>query len=249
MSVRCLLDVRNVHKSYGARKALAGVSLSVTAGEFVALLGPNGAGKTTLFQLLSGLFVADSGVIEMLGHDIRKTPTAALAGIGLVFQQATLDPDLSVMANLKFHTRLHGLSAKHSRERIDTELQRLELSERAGDLVRSLSGGNRRKIELVRALLHQPAVLLMDEATVGLDPASRQQLVNYVRELCKQRDVGILWSTHLVDEADTADRVIVLNQGNVLQQGSPAELIASAGTDDLASAFLKLTANQSEVAA
>ena len=235
------LQIRDVVKSYASRKALAGITLQVEAGQFVALLGPNGAGKTTLFQLLSGLFVADSGYIEVLGCNIQQRPTVALAGIGVVFQQATLDLDLSVLANLKFHARLHGMPARLSQQRIEQELTRLELYERRHDSVRALSGGNRRKIELARALLHDPAVLLMDEATVGLDPASRHQLLEYVQSLCQERGVGVLWATHLVDEADKAQRVVVLHHGHILYQGIPSELIQQRGTDSLAAAFLEMT--------
>ncbi len=236
-----VLYVASVSKFYGTRKALDDVSLQVSAGEFVALLGPNGAGKTTLFQLLSGLFVADRGEIHIRGHDIRKTPIAALAGMGVVFQQTTLDLDLTVRANLLFHCRLHGLNKQRARARIDEELQRLELVERARDPVRNLSGGNRRKIELARALLHDPQALLMDEATVGLDPGSRTSLVRYVHELCVTRGVGVLWATHLVDEAEQADRVLVLHQGRLLASGHPAELVERTATGSLSEAFLSMT--------
>ncbi|MDX1605249.1 MAG: ABC transporter ATP-binding protein [Candidatus Competibacterales bacterium] len=243
------LAVADVSKSYGARKALDGVSLSVERGCFVALLGPNGAGKTTLFQLLSGLFVADAGRISVLDRDLRQQSVATLAAIGIVFQQPTLDLDLSVRANLRFHARLHGIGGQRARERIDAELARLGLSDRASEPARSLSGGNRRKLELARALLHEPAVLLMDEATVGLDPASRRQLLDYVRQLCRERGVGVLWATHLVDEAETADRVVVLHHGRVLRQGTPAELVAAEGAPDLAEAFLALTGTSGREAA
>jgi ABC-2 type transport system ATP-binding protein len=221
-----VLGVTAASKSYGPRKALDNVTLDVGGGEFVALLGPNGAGKTTLFQLLSGLFVADSGDIHIRGYDIRHDPIAALAGMGVVFQQATLDLDLTVRANLLFHTRLHGLQAERADARITEELRRLGLEDRAGEPCRSLSGGNRRKIELARALLHDPKVLLMDEATVGLDPASRTSLVKYVHELCGARHMGVLWATHLVDEAETADRVLVLHKGRLLAEGPPSKLLA-----------------------
>ena len=236
-----ILAVEQVSKSYGPRKALDKVDLGVDGGEFVALLGPNGAGKTTLFQLLSGLFVADDGRITVLGQDIRHSPVMALSGIGIVFQQPTVDLDLSVRANLRFHARLHGMAGERAKARIEEELQRLELTDRADDLARSLSGGNRRRVELARALVHDPAVLLMDEATVGLDPASRRQLLEYVLELRRSRGVGVLWATHLVDEAEVADRVVVLHQGHVLREGTPVELVAQTGASNLAEAFLSLT--------
>jgi ABC-2 type transport system ATP-binding protein len=235
------LDVREVVKSYGPRKALKGVSLAVQPGEFVALLGPNGAGKSTLFQLLSGLFTADSGQIRVCGQDMADSPIPALAQLGVVFQQATLDLDLTVAANLRFHARLHGIGGKQARERIDTELTRLGLIERAGDSCRALSGGNRRKVELARALLHTPGVLLMDEATVGLDPESRQSLLTYVRELCQTRNMAVLWATHLVDEAADADHVFVLEQGQLLASGTPADIQQNQGCASLLEAFLQLT--------
>ncbi len=238
-----LLAATDVRKSYGPRPALAGVDLTVRRGEFVALLGPNGAGKSTLFQLLSGLFVADAGRIEVLGHDIGRAPVPALAGLGIVFQQPTLDLDLSVEANLRFHGRLHGLGGRRLRARIAEELARQGLAERAQEPARALSGGNRRKVELARALLHGPVLLLMDEATVGLDPASRRQLLDQVLALRRARGVGVLWATHLVDEAEAADRAVVLHRGRVLAEGTPAALRQAAGAPDLAAAFLALTAD------
>ena len=235
-----LLSVRGVSKSYGARPALKGVDLEVRAGEFVALLGPNGAGKSTLFQLLTGLFNADAGEVRVCGQDMRVAPVRALGRIGVVFQQMTLDMDLSVEANLVFHARLHGIGGAQAKARIADALARLGLAERRGDRVRELSGGNRRKVELARALVHQPSVLLMDEATVGLDPASRRHLLDEVLGL-RASGVGVLWASHLVDEAEGADRVLVLHKGKLLARGTPAELVAASGCATLAEAFLKMT--------
>ena len=235
------LEVRGLVKSYGRLKALDEVNLAVAEGEFVGLLGPNGAGKTTLFQILSGLFVADGGSVHVLGHDIRRSATAALAGIGVVFQQPTLDLDLSVLANLRFSARMHGMPRVRRRERIETELERLGLDEVANAPARTLSGGNRRRVELARALVHEPSVLLMDEATVGLDPASRRQLLDYVLELRLERGVGVLWATHLVDEVERADRVVILHRGRVLDAGSPGEIVARAGAESIGEAFLAMT--------
>lgn len=240
-----VLEVERVGKFYGPRKALDQVSLSVGAGEFVALLGPNGAGKSTLFQLASGLFVADAGRIRVEGRDMRKDAVGALAGIGVVFQQSTLDLDLSVRANLRFHARLQGMRAARAASRIREELQRLEISDRSDDKCRSLSGGIRRRVELARALLHDPRLLLMDEATVGLDPASRSGLLAYVHGLCADRGLGVLWATHLVDEAEAADRVVVLHRGRLVCEGTPAELLRQTAASSLAGAFLQLTATTS----
>jgi len=235
------LAISRVAKSYGKLRALAGVSLRVDAGEFVALLGPNGAGKTTLFQLLSGLFTPDAGDIEVMGHDMRADAVPALAGLGIVFQQPTLDLELSVGANLMFHAGLHGLPAAQAKPRIAADLERLGLAARAGDPVRALSGGQRRRVELARALLHEPSLLLMDEPTVGLDPASRRELLALVRRLRDQRALAVLWATHLCDEAALADRVVVLHRGEKLRDAPPAALVAEAGAADLEAAFLALT--------
>jgi ABC-2 type transport system ATP-binding protein len=242
--MEAVLRCHEVSKRYGRTQALDAVSLAVAPGEMVALLGPNGAGKTTLFQLLTGLYVADSGSVEVLGADMRREPVRALAHLGVVFQQPALDLNLSVRASLRFHADLHGLRASVSRPRIDDLLQRFGLSELAGKPARELSGGNRRKVELVRALLHEPRLLLMDEATVGLDPASRSQLLEEVVRARAERALGVLWATHLVDEAERAQRVVVLHKGKALWDGDARALCAQQGEGTLQGAFLKLTGGQ-----
>jgi ABC-2 type transport system ATP-binding protein len=234
-----LLD--NVVKTYGPIRAVDGVTLKAHAGEFIALLGPNGAGKTTLFQLLSGLFVPDSGHIEIMGHDMLRDPVPALAKLGIVFQQPTLDLELTVTGNLLFHAGLHGIPRAVAKSRINTELARLDLADRARDKTIQLSGGNRRRIELTRALLHEPRVLLMDEATVGLDPASRSDLLKLILTMRAERSVAVLWATHLCDEVLNADRVIVLHRGKVLADMTPAQLIARTGAATVEQAFLAMT--------
>ncbi|HMK79431.1 MAG TPA: ABC transporter ATP-binding protein [Xanthobacteraceae bacterium] len=234
-----LLD--GVVKTYGAIRAVDGVNLKASAGEFIALLGPNGAGKTTLFQLLSGLFVPDAGRIEIMGYDMRRDPVPALALLGIVFQQPTLDLELSVTGNLLFHAGLHGIPRAVAKTRIERELERLGLTERAHDKAAQLSGGNRRRVELARALLHEPRVLLMDEATVGLDPASRSDLLKLMLSLRAERAVAVLWATHLCDEVPDADRVVVLHHGKVLADTSPARLVADAGAATIEEAFLAMT--------
>ncbi len=237
-----LLD--NVVKTYGSIRALDGVSLRASAGEFIALLGPNGAGKTTLFQLLSGLYVPDSGRIEIVGQDMLRHPVPALAMLGIVFQQPTLDLELSVTGNLLFHAGLHGIPRAIARKRIENELARLGLAERAHDKTVQLSGGNRRMVELARALLHDPRVLLMDEPTVGLDPASRSDLLKLILSLRTDRSVAVLWATHLCDEVSGADRVIVLHRGKVLADTTPGRLVADCGVTTVEQAFLAMTGPQ-----
>lgn len=238
------LLLENVVKTYGSIRAVDGVTFSARPGEFIALLGPNGAGKTTLFQLLSGLFVPDAGRIEIMGQDMRRNPVPALAMLGIVFQQSTLDLELTVTGNLLFHAGLHGIPRATAKKRIAAELARLGLADRAHDKTAQLSGGNRRRVELARALLHDPRVLLMDEATVGLDPASRSDLLKLLLSMRTERSVAVLWATHLCDEVSGADRVIVLHHGKVLADTTPARLIADAGVSTVERAFLAMTGPQ-----
>ncbi len=235
-----IISLQKVYKSYGKVKALNDVSFELQHG-FYALLGSNGAGKSTLFQLLTGLFVPDSGSIEIVGIDLSRQLTKALAHIGVVFQQSALDLGLTVQANLSFHGRLHGLSTHEIKERSAIELERLGMQDTAKKACKTLSGGNRRKVELARALLTEPKVLLMDEATVGLDPASRDLLLNYVQQLCTERKITTLWATHLIDEAENAKQVLVLNKGKLLAQATSRELQDRTQTDSLLNAFLQLS--------
>ena len=235
------LVIDKLSKHFGARRAVDAVSFAVHAGEFVALLGPNGAGKSTLFQILSGLFVADGGSAHVMGHDIGREPIKALAELSIVFQQPALDLDLTVAANLRFQTDLHGIARAEAQQRITHWLQRFNLTERANEACRNLSGGTRRKVELARALLSQPQLLLMDEATVGIDPAARAAILADVQALCRERAMGVLWATHLVDEAEAADRIVVMAAGTVRFDGNAKTLIKQASQDTLLDAFLHLT--------
>jgi ABC-2 type transport system ATP-binding protein len=239
--VSVAVAVRGLEKRYGERLALAGLSVTLNAGEWVALLGPNGAGKSTLFQVLTGLFAADQGDVEVTGRSLRESPVAALRQIGVVFQQMSLDLDMTVRANLRFHAALHGLRGAVAGERITQDCAARGLGADLNRLVRELSGGNRRKVELVRALLHRPAVLLMDEPTVGLDPKSRRELLAAIRADVQQRGSTVLWATHLVEEAEAADRVLVLHKGKLLADGTPAAVTAALGGPTLEDAFLKAT--------
>ncbi len=235
------LVIRELAKAFGTRRAVDDVSFAVAPGEFVALLGPNGAGKSTLFQILSGLFIADAGHALVAGHDIGVEPIAALKDLSIVFQQPALDLDLSVTANMQFQCDLHGIARTEAKRRITHWQQRFGLSERANEPCRQLSGGMRRKVELARALLSEPQLLLMDEATVGIDPASRAAILADVKALCRERGMGVLWATHLVDEAEAADRIVVMAAGKVRFDGKAAELVKLNGHASLLDAFLDLT--------
>ena len=236
-----MLKLRQLTQRYGPRVALNALSLVIAPGTFVVLLGPNGAGKSTLFQVLTGLFAADEGDVEVAGLPMRSDACRALAHIGVVFQQQSLDLDLSVARNLQFHADLQGLPRDVAARRIALDTARWGLAADLGRRVRELSGGSRRKVELVRALLHRPDLLLMDEATVGLDPESRHELTAALREAVRERGVTVLWATHLVSEAECADRVLVLHRGRLLADGTPAEVTVALGGPSLEAAFIHAT--------
>jgi ABC-2 type transport system ATP-binding protein len=235
------LAVAQVSHSFGSFRALDDVSIAVASGSFTVLLGQNGAGKTTLFSLITRLYNNRSGAIHVYGFDVRRSASAALARIGAVFQQRSLDLDLTVGQNMHYHAALHGISRREAASRIRIELTRQDLLDRISSKVRQLSGGQMRRVELAQALLHQPRLLLLDEPTVGLDIGSRQSLVDHVRHLCRTEAIGVLWATHLIDEIGPEDQVIILHKGRVLAQGDVAAVIAEAGATDIREAFTKLT--------
>ncbi|GFE64221.1 ABC transporter ATP-binding protein [Litoreibacter roseus] len=232
------LRVRDLSFSYGTKQALRHVSFEIETGDFCALLGPNGAGKSTLFGLLTRLFTVPNGEIEIAGDSLRASPLIALKSLGIVFQQTTLDLDLSVRQNLSYFAALHGLSGKPARTRIDGALARLNMLERADEKVRALNGGHRRRAEIARALIHQPTVLLLDEPTVGLDAAARASITEHVHALCTEQSITVLWATHLTDEVKPEDRLLILHEGAVLADGRAKTI---AGDLPLADRFLEMT--------
>jgi ABC-2 type transport system ATP-binding protein len=241
------LDVAGVSHSYGKKRALDDVTFSIRPATFAVLLGLNGAGKTTLFSLISHLYDTRHGAICIFGHDIRRTPGEALRRLGIVFQARTLDLDLSVYQNLSYHASLHGMGSKEAHSRIDAVLATVEMSGRLHDKARSLSGGQMRRIEIARALLHRPPLLLLDEATVGLDVQSRAGILANIRGLVKKEGISAFWATHLIDEVDDSDHVVVLVEGSVAANAGVKEVIRSTGTKTIAEAFSSL--NQKAMAA
>ncbi len=235
------LAVEGVSHAYGARQALEDVTFTLAPATFAVLLGLNGAGKSTLFSLVTRLYGTRRGHIRIFGHDVARTPGAALRLLGVVFQARTLDLDLSLMQNLMYHAALHGIPGREARPRARALLERIALADRAKDKVRNLSGGQMRRVEIVRALLHRPRLLVLDEPTVGLDIRSRADMLAHVRQLVADNGTSVLWATHLIDEVADGDQVIVLHKGRVLARGRAAQVMAEAGAPDMRAAFARLT--------
>ena len=235
-----VLRLEGVRKSYGRLEALKGIDLVMGESEVVGLLGPNGAGKSTLFQIAAGLFVPDAGTVELFGLGYKRHAGAILPRLGVVFQTRSLDLDMTVAANLKFHGGLFGLSGATLRERITDVTELLEIAPLVKKPVRTLSGGNQRRVEIARALLNQPDLLLMDEPSVGLDATTRRMLVAHMQVVRERRGTSILWATHLVEEVAGADRIVMIKAGQVIDGGTPAELIARTGAADLTEAYIAL---------
>ncbi len=241
MNVSPTLLIEDLSFSYSHKKALDKVNFVIQPGECTVLLGPNGAGKSTLFSLITRLYDTRQGRIELCGFDIKKQTRNALARLGVVFQQATLDMDLTVMQNLRYHTALHGMGRKLANQRIQQELERLNMYERRFEKVRQLNGGHRRRVEIARSLLHKPSLLLLDEPTVGLDVPSRQALVEYVHQLVADEKLAVLWASHLIDEIYANDHVIILHKGQIKAKGTIAEVLAYTHATQIKEAFYKLT--------
>ena len=243
------LALERVSFRYGVHQALRNVSFEVFPGQFTALLGPNGAGKTTLFSLITRLYVTRDGTIRIEGQNVRTAGSRALAPLGVVFQQPALDLDLTVRQNLRYFASLQGLSRHDADERMMGALQDLRMVERVDEKVRALNGGHRRRVEIARALLHEPRVLLLDEATVGLDVPTREAIVAHVHALARERGLAVLWATHLIDEIKPDDDLIVLHRGEIVARGNVDHVIKASGAPDLSKAFQKLIqADASEMA-
>lgn len=226
-----MIQVQNLTHRYGDRIALSNVSFEVKKGEIFGLLGPNGGGKSTLFRILSTMMVPTEGHALIAGFDVESNPAEVRRHVGVVFQTQSLDKALTVEENLRAQGHLHGLSGAILRDRMERAMEQLGLSDRRKDLVEALSGGLRRRVEIAKALLHQPQVLLMDEASTGLDPAARRDLSKNVENLRESHGVTILLTTHILEEADKCDRLILLHQGKIVSHGSPKELRSSIGGD------------------
>jgi len=234
------LQIKNVSHKFGEFKALKNVSIKIDSGDFTVLLGLNGAGKTTLYSLITRLYNNNSGSIKIHNFDVREESSDALKNIGVVFQQPTLDLDLSVEENLHYHSSLHGLSFADAKERIEEEIRRIDLTEKLKNKVRSLSGGQRRRVEIARSLLHKPKLLLLDEPTVGLDIGSRQMILKHVKSLCKKGQLAVLWATHLIDEIDKGEKVVIIHRGEIIESGDVIKIVKKTKQKNIRDAFNKL---------
>jgi len=241
-----VLSVQNVSYWYGTKQALDDVSFDVYPGRVTALLGPNGAGKTTLFSLITRLFDAPTGRIEIDGRAASDWGFKVLGPLGVVFQQPTLDLDLSVKQNLRYFAALRGLDRHEADMRMDKALTSLDMHERIGEKVRALNGGHRRRVEIARALLHSPKLLLLDEPTIGLDDPTREAIVRHIHDLAVDDNIGVLWATHLFDEVESKDDLVVIDKGRVVARGDVAAVEKETGSDSLAEAFRRLTGHRVE---
>ena len=226
-----MIQVQDLTHRYGDRVALSNVSFEVKKGEIFGLLGPNGGGKSTLFRILSTMMAPTSGRALIAGSDVVRDAAAVRRQVGVVFQSQSLDKALTVDENLRAQGHLHGLSGAELGDRMARAVERLGLADRRKELVETLSGGLRRRVEIAKALLHRPQVLLMDEASSGLDPAARRELSRHIESLRSAEGVTILLTTHILEEADRCDRLALLHQGNIVAAGTPAELRAPIGGD------------------
>jgi ABC-2 type transport system ATP-binding protein len=225
------VEVEDVRHVYGDREALGGVSFSVARGEMFALLGPNGGGKTTLFKILSTLMPPTSGVVRLWSRDLSRESLLVRRRLGVVFQHPSLDHKLTVLENLRHHGHLYGLAGSELQRRAHAMLARVSLTDRASDLVETLSGGLQRRVELAKGLLHEPDILVLDEPNTGLDPAARRDFMNYLQHLCEQDGVTILLTTHFMEDAERCDRVGILHEGKLVALGAPDALKQSIGGD------------------
>lgn len=234
------LTIDGVSHFFGATQALRDVSFTIPHSGFCALLGPNGAGKTTLVSLITRLYARQAGRIAVFGSDLENDPGAALKHLGVVFQHRSLDLDLTIMQNLHYQGALHGLSAARTRERAAEEIERIGLSDKADTALRKLSGGQMRRVEIARALLHRPSMLLLDEPTVGLDPGTRQDIHRHILSL-RDQGVAILWCTHLLDEVVPDSQLVILHQGKVLADDVASKVCERTGAGTIEAAFEALT--------
>lgn len=237
-----IIEVKNLTKKFGTFTAVDGISFDVAKGERFAFLGPNGAGKSTTIKMLTTLLHPTSGSIAIDGKDPVADPDAVRHAFGIVFQDPSLDDDLTAAENMEFHGRLYGVPAKIRRERIEELLKFVDLHDRKDDFVKNFSGGMKRRLEIARGLLHHPKIIFLDEPTLGLDPQTRNRMWEYLHKLNREEGITVFFTTHYMEEADrNANRIAVMDRGTIIALATGDELKAETGTSSLEDAFLKLT--------
>ncbi len=237
-----IIEVRNLVKTFGQIKAVDNVSFDVEKGDIFAFLGPNGAGKTTTIKMLTTLLTPTGGGIQVNGHDVSRARDAVRKSFGIIFQDPSLDDELTAYENMDFHGVLYGLDRDLRQKRIEELMTFVELWDRRDNLVKTFSGGMKRRLEIARGLLHHPKILFMDEPTLGLDPQTRNHIWTYIEGLNKKEGITVFFTTHYMQEAEkAASKVAVIDHGQVVKQGTVAEIKASAGAATLEDAFIKLT--------
>ena len=237
-----IIEVKNLKKTFDGFKAVDDVSFSVGKGEIFAFLGPNGAGKSTTIKMLTTLLSPTEGEIKMNGYNPEENSHEARRSFGIVFQDPSLDDELTAYENMEFHGVLYDVPKKVRRERIQELLEFVELWDRKDSLVKEFSGGMKRRLEIARGLLHHPKILFLDEPTIGLDPQTRNHMWNYLLELNKKEGITVFFTTHYMEEAEkVAQRIAVIDHGKIIETGTTEELLSRTNTTSLEEAFLSLT--------
>jgi len=225
-----MIEIVSLSHSYGGNVVLKNLSLSIKQGEFFGILGPNGAGKSTLINILITLIERGSGNVSIAGIDIDADPMAIRTRLGVVFQDSTLDERLTARENLYFHSKLYGIPTQEINARVSDALNAIGLGDRAGELVMNLSGGMKRRLEIARAFIHRPSILILDEPTTGLDPQSRKMIWERMRQLNHESGTTIVLSTHYIEEAENCNRIAIIDQGEIIAIGSPDEIRVHGGS-------------------
>jgi ABC-2 type transport system ATP-binding protein len=237
-----MIDVQDLVKNFGDFCAVDHVSFAVPEGQIFAFLGPNGAGKTTTIKMLTTVLQPTSGVLRVDGHDPQREQRQVRRSFGIVFQDPSLDNELTALENMELHGVLYGVPSVERRKRIESLLRFVELWDRRSDYVKFYSGGMRRRLEVARALLHKPKILFLDEPTLGLDPQTRNHIWTFIQSLSKEEKVTVFFTTHYMDEADrVAEQVAVIDHGKIVAQGTPNELKERTQANNLEDAFIQLT--------
>ena len=237
-----IIEVKNLEKKFGEFIAVNNISFEVGKGEIFAFLGPNGAGKSTTIKMLTTLLSPTKGELILDGYNVKKDPNDVRHSFGIVFQDPSLDDELTAYENMEFHGVLYNVFKKIRRERIEQLMKFVELWDRKDSLVKEFSGGMKRRLEIARGLLHHPKILFLDEPTLGLDPQTRNHMWEYLRELNKNEGITVFFTTHYMEEAEKiAGRIAIIDHGNIVMIGTPAELKTKTQTASLEEAFLKVT--------